>query len=193
MDRTGRFLFRMEYAAIDRSIASEILADTIVSDRHKSILLDYVDQTAQNINTFMDLLSEIQMFGEDTNLDDLFQTLNIPRPTYAVSDFTVQFREDTPLPEGWRVELDRHNADRYQIVLTNGVSRFQGTRLEISKPALGHLATASGETTYTVLGIDKPLNVKVSATSRTVASAAEYREPTLTVGSFTKKPECEEA
>lgn len=188
IDRTGRFLFRITYGALKRDVASEILADYVLSNTQRDILLDYVDQQTLNIDTFMSLASEIEQFGEDVDLDLLFSTLNIPRPVYVVPEINLDISSKTPLPAGWRAELERLNHEDYQIVLlSDNGDRYVGSRLEIESAESGHRSEAAGETTYSSAILPYDIDVRIKMVAETKLSTRDYKPATFNVGTYSPK------
>lgn len=190
LNRTGRFLFRIEYTYLQRETAIEIMRDFVLSEQLSSILLDYVDQQPLNIDAFVSLIREIQQFGDQVDLDLLFSVLNVPAPTYNVIDVKVLFGVDTPLPTGWSVELERRGRDGFNVVLKNASNdKYIAASLDIESTPVGHSAKSSGNVTIENGILPYPIDLEIFLACETKSNASEYRPPVLVVGTKTPEPD----
>lgn len=190
VDRTGRFLYRFEYAYLTREVAGEILNDYVLEQTTRELLLDYVDQLPLNIDTFIELVQEIERFGEGTDLDLLFSTLNIARPKYLNTTVQLGINPDTPIPAGWTVKLVRKNLREYLIVF-DGPSgeEFVATEIEIEMPLSGSRSIAQQRVTYPPSIMPTQLSVYVRAEATCVPSVKQYRQPIFNIVDYVKEEE----
>lgn len=180
LNRTGRFLFRLDYSCLTRPEAQEIINDFIVEPDRAEILLDYVDQVAMSSDTLISLLKQMAAFGADADLDLLFQVLNVPRPVYVNLEFKVGVDPETPLPVGAEIFVKRLNKTEYRLMvkLANG-ELFSGSSVEVSTPLVGRGGHTIDRPTWEGGSLPTAVNVYLEISSRGVGTLNEYHAPIL--------------
>lgn len=180
LNRTGRFLFRLNYSCLTRPEAAEIIQDFILDPERVTILLDYVDQVPMTPDTLISLLRQIESFGPSVDLDTLFQVLNIPRPTFVNVDFEIGVDPETPLPEGSEIQIERRNREDYNVTLRfKDGSRFVGSRVEVKPPLVGRGGELFTHETWSGGMLNSEIRVTVGIKTSAVATVEQYHAPTL--------------
>lgn len=177
LDRTGRFLFRFEYSHITRSEAVEIIDDYIVHEESRNVLVDYCEQQQMTPDTLISLLEQLKYFPPE-DLGYLLTVLNIPRPVYVNVELGVAFSPETPLPEGWYVDVSRRDAKRFVVNFIGPDKQcFEATVLDMGNPDPGRGGKFTTERQYQGGILPTVLDVFYDVRTLAVGSIEEYIPP----------------